>query len=96
MKEQVPPMLKIHDLEEYYVTRHLEMIKQLGLKSIIWHDPIDYGVDVQTFFIQLISKVSLQIYLKTTFVRRFPKMSSSKSGREAMQLPQILGSLIGG
>ncbi|OXA43918.1 beta-hexosaminidase subunit alpha [Folsomia candida] len=46
MKEQVPPMLKIHDLEEYYVTRHLEMIKQLGLKSIIWHDPIDYGVDV--------------------------------------------------
>src|SRR5579863_660326 len=34
-------------LQEYYAVRHLDMIHDLGLKSIIWHDPIStFGVNV--------------------------------------------------
>lgn len=36
----------LHQLEGYYVDRHLNMIKGLGLKSIIWHDPITFDVEV--------------------------------------------------
>jgi hypothetical protein len=35
-------------VEGHYVKRHLEMVKDLGLKSIIWHDPFESGVEVFT------------------------------------------------
>jgi hexosaminidase len=35
------------EVQAYYTERHLNMIKNLGFKSIIWHDPIEFGVQVR-------------------------------------------------
>lgn len=41
-------MKEHHELEEYYVEKTLENVKQLGYKSIIWQDPVDNGVKVNS------------------------------------------------
>jgi len=37
---------RLSQVQEHYVTRHLEMIKSLGMQPISWQDPLDFGVDV--------------------------------------------------
>lgn len=34
-------------VQEHYVTRHVDMVKSLGATPISWQDPLDYGVQVE-------------------------------------------------
>jgi len=36
------------EVQQHYTERHLDMISSLGAKSIIWQDPLDFGVSVRT------------------------------------------------
>ena len=36
----------VAEVEQYYVRRTLENVKNLGAKYMIWQDPIDNGVKV--------------------------------------------------
>lgn len=33
-------------VQEHYTIRHLKMVKSLGVKPLIWHDPLEFGVKV--------------------------------------------------
>lgn len=37
---------RLSQVQEYYAHKHIEMIKGLGLKPIVWQDPLDLGVKV--------------------------------------------------
>ena len=41
------------EVQAYYTNRHLDIVRGLGAKSIIWQDPLDAGVTVinNTLFI---------------------------------------------
>lgn len=36
----------IAQVQEHYVTRHVDMVKSLGVTPISWQDPLDFGVQV--------------------------------------------------
>lgn len=36
----------IAQVQEHYVTRHVDMVKSLGVTPISWQDPLDLGVQV--------------------------------------------------
>ncbi|XP_037046108.1 beta-hexosaminidase subunit alpha-like isoform X1 [Bradysia coprophila] len=36
----------IHQVEEHYATRHIDMVKSLGATPISWQDPLDQGVEL--------------------------------------------------
>lgn len=36
-------------VQEHYTVRHLEMVKELGIKPVIWHDPLEFGVNVRKY-----------------------------------------------
>ncbi|ODM95742.1 Beta-hexosaminidase subunit beta, partial [Orchesella cincta] len=33
-------------VQEHYTLRHLDMVKSLGAKALIWHDPLEFGVNL--------------------------------------------------
>ncbi|CAL8114046.1 unnamed protein product [Orchesella dallaii] len=33
-------------VQEHYTLRHLDMVKSLGAKPLIWHDPLEFGVNL--------------------------------------------------
>lgn len=36
----------IAQVQEHYVSRHVNMVKSLGATPISWQDPLDFGVQV--------------------------------------------------
>ncbi|CAL8126406.1 unnamed protein product [Orchesella dallaii] len=36
----------LHQVQEHYTMRHVEMVKSLGLTPISWQDPLDYNVNL--------------------------------------------------
>ncbi len=36
----------ISEVQQYYTLRHLEMVKGLGARSIVWNDPLEHNVTV--------------------------------------------------
>ena len=44
MKDQ--HMTQVHEVEEYYVKKTLENVKDVGYNTMLWQDPVDNGVKV--------------------------------------------------
>jgi hypothetical protein len=35
---------KMSEVQAYYTSRHLDIVRNLGAKTILWQDPLDAGV----------------------------------------------------
>lgn len=35
------------EVQQHFTEIHLEMVKELGAKRIVWQDPLDFGVEVR-------------------------------------------------
>lgn len=38
--------MNLSEVQAHYTVKHLEMVKSLGIKPIVWQDPYDAGVEV--------------------------------------------------
>lgn len=53
---------KISQVQEHYVTRHVDMVKSLGAIPISWQDPLDFGVNVHCRLKFYFSKFNLRFH----------------------------------
>ena len=59
---------QISDVENYYVRRTLENVKQLGYKYMTWQDPVDNGVQVNIFVTHPLSILLFRLRFLVAFV----------------------------